>query len=113
LSIAQRATLLRDGLRDRQAEVQKACEDMVCDHWLVDGQIEKFLKLLDVETNLDIALLALKSIFKNSVEGGATKSAVAWNPTREEAMTSEGAVFWYAKFLSLLEQNDQDGMDDL
>lgn len=66
LSIETREDLLKNGLRDRDLGVRKACTQMLCENWLKksDSNLLVFLTRLDVMGNSEIAEETLKAIFE-------------------------------------------------
>ncbi|KAI0764062.1 nuclear condensing complex subunit [Irpex lacteus] len=101
LTIAQRETLVRDGLGDRDDKVKAAAADMV-DYWFDIARSEpdsdfltgvsQFLSLFDLtnEEGLAIALDALRSIF---VTKASAVRKVVFPDTYWQGMTLEAAVF--------------------
>jgi condensin complex subunit 3 len=66
-TIAQRATLLLDGLKDREQSVRDACIGL-CMAWMraKDLNIVKFAEALDVEVAPEAISLVIKELFKVS-----------------------------------------------
>jgi condensin complex subunit 3 len=65
LSIKQRELILKNGLFDRDPSVKEACVEMIFSLWLpqTGSNIIQFLDALDVISNTQIALEALKGFF--------------------------------------------------
>ena len=65
LSIKQRETILKSGLFDRDSSVKEACVEMIFTLWLpqTSSNIIQFLDSLDIISNTQIALEALKGFF--------------------------------------------------
>ncbi|GJQ09572.1 hypothetical protein GpartN1_g1363.t1 [Galdieria partita] len=69
LSIQQRITILRDGLKSRSHNVRRCCLGMLQQGWLegsCESNLTKLVKLLDVETNEDNAFVILQALFRES-----------------------------------------------
>eukprot|EP00514_Thraustochytrium_sp_LLF1b_P009917 CAMPEP_0184543104 /NCGR_PEP_ID=MMETSP0199_2-20130426/2681_1 /TAXON_ID=1112570 /ORGANISM="Thraustochytrium sp., Strain LLF1b" /LENGTH=941 /DNA_ID=CAMNT_0026937087 /DNA_START=84 /DNA_END=2906 /DNA_ORIENTATION=+ len=120
LSIAQRATLLNDGLKDRSAAVRDACTKMLCEHWigLVAGDPIELIRFLDVETYEETVLLALRTLFLQADQNGGSNTMLQKFNTYEFedptlALTSEGALFLFAKSEALLGQGREEALEAL
>ncbi|KAK2143344.1 hypothetical protein LSH36_852g00004, partial [Paralvinella palmiformis] len=68
LTIAQRVSLLREGLNDRSDMVKEACTSRLLQSWLsrYQGNILELLKYLDVENTLETSEQMLKAFFDKS-----------------------------------------------
>ncbi|GJD09378.1 Condensin complex subunit 3 [Galdieria sulphuraria] len=69
LSIQQRITILRDGLKSRSQNVRRCCVGMLKQGWLegsCESNLTKLVKLLDVETNEENAVIILQALFRES-----------------------------------------------
>ncbi len=109
LTISQRITLIREGLKDRYTQdchlishyrserVRDACADMLCTGWLENKEenVTTLLAALDVEEYEEVVELALKVIC-SKIRITATFDT--------ENLTPESAILWRTYFTHLKEQ---------
>uniref|UniRef100_A0A8C5AXW1 Non-SMC condensin I complex, subunit G n=1 Tax=Gadus morhua TaxID=8049 RepID=A0A8C5AXW1_GADMO len=93
LSIAQRVTLLEEGLHDTSGTAVKT---RLLPSWLkhLDGDVVLLLPRLDVENCSETALEVLKAIFTNMPEEEMLKDRVKLIPG--DALSCENVIYWRA-----------------
>uniref|UniRef100_A0A8C4ZNT9 Non-SMC condensin I complex, subunit G n=1 Tax=Gadus morhua TaxID=8049 RepID=A0A8C4ZNT9_GADMO len=96
LSIAQRVTLLEEGLHDTSEAVREAVKTRLLPSWLkhLDGDVVLLLPRLDVENCSETALEVLKAIFTNMPEEEMLKDRVKLIPG--DALSCENVIYWRA-----------------
>lgn len=99
LTIAQRVSLLKNGLNDRSIVVRDACISHLMQRWLsrYQGNILELLKHLDVENTLDTSNQMLKAFFDKSAVTELVNNFDILNQELTiplEELTSESALYW-------------------
>uniref|UniRef100_A0AAX7T6M9 Nuclear condensin complex subunit 3 C-terminal domain-containing protein n=1 Tax=Astatotilapia calliptera TaxID=8154 RepID=A0AAX7T6M9_ASTCA len=101
LSIAQRVSLLQQGLHDTSEAVREVVCSRLLPAWLLrlDGNIIELLHRLDVENCAETALETLKAIFKNIPTEELLQNQVELDNRRlipKESLTCENVLYWRA-----------------
>ncbi|XP_030207067.1 condensin complex subunit 3 isoform X1 [Gadus morhua] len=101
LSIAQRVTLLEEGLHDTSEAVREAVKTRLLPSWLkhLDGDVVLLLPRLDVENCSETALEVLKAIFTNMPEEEMLKDRVQLGTSKlipGDALSCENVIYWRA-----------------
>uniref|UniRef100_I3JR79 Non-SMC condensin I complex, subunit G n=1 Tax=Oreochromis niloticus TaxID=8128 RepID=I3JR79_ORENI len=101
LSIAQRVSLLQQGLHDTSEAVREVVCSRLLPAWLLrlDGNIIELLHRLDVENCAETALETLKAIFKNILTEELLQNRVELDNRRlipKDSLTCENVLYWRA-----------------
>ncbi|XP_030591275.1 condensin complex subunit 3 isoform X2 [Archocentrus centrarchus] len=101
LSIAQRVSLLQQGLHDASEAVREVVCARLLPAWLVrlDGNIIELLHRLDVENCAETALETLKAIFKNTPTEELLQNRLELDKRKlipEDSLTCENVLYWRA-----------------
>ncbi|KAL3996452.1 insulin-like growth factor-binding protein 6 [Sarotherodon galilaeus] len=101
LSIAQRVSLLQQGLHDTSEAVREVVCSRLLPAWLLrlDGNIIELLHRLDVENCAETALETLKAIFKNIPTEELLQNRVELDNRRlipKDSLTCENVLYWRA-----------------
>ncbi|XP_077992118.1 condensin complex subunit 3-like [Glandiceps talaboti] len=116
LRIAQRVTILQDGLNDRSDLVKHACSAKLLQAWLrtFEGNILDLLNTLDVESSSDVAEQALTCLIKSVPCDELVQNFDLLNDKRmmdSDNLTCESALYWrclcqYIKSLGTAEEGN-------
>ncbi|XP_041640826.1 condensin complex subunit 3 [Cheilinus undulatus] len=101
LSIAQRVSLLQQGLRDTSEAVRDVVISRLLPSWLLrlDGNIIELLHRLDVENCAETALNTLKAIFKGTPDEELLQNRVQLDNRKLiplDSLTCESVLYWRA-----------------
>lgn len=101
LTIAQRVSLLQQGLHDPSEAVKEVVCSCLLPSWLrrLDGDVIELLHRLDVENCAQTALDTLKTIFKGMTPEELLKNKLQLNDRKlipEDLLTCENVLYWRA-----------------
>ncbi|XP_036972519.1 condensin complex subunit 3 [Acanthopagrus latus] len=101
LTIAQRVSLLQQGLRDTSEAVREVLSSRLLPAWLVrlDGNIIEMLHRLDVENCAETALDTLKAIFKGTATEELLQNRVQLDNRKlipVDSLSCENVLYWRA-----------------
>ncbi|KAK7929251.1 hypothetical protein WMY93_005646 [Mugilogobius chulae] len=101
LTIAQRVSLLQEGLHDTSEAVREVVCTRLLPAWLfrLDGDVIELLHRLDVENCAQTALDTLKAIFNSMNPEDLLKSKLQFNDRKlipEDSLSCENVLYWRA-----------------
>lgn len=101
LTIAQRVSLLQQGLHDTSEAVREVVCSRLLPAWLLrlDGNVIELLHRLDVENCAETALVTLKAIFDGMAPEDLLKTRLQCNDRKlipEESLSCEKMLYWRA-----------------
>ncbi|XP_072319802.1 condensin complex subunit 3 [Eucyclogobius newberryi] len=101
LTIAQRVSLLQQGLHDTSGAVREVVCSRLLPAWLLrlDGNVIELLHRLDVENCTQTALDTLRAIFNEMTPEELLKSKLPFNDTTlipEDSLSCENVLYWRA-----------------
>ncbi|XP_033976703.1 condensin complex subunit 3 isoform X1 [Trematomus bernacchii] len=111
LTIAQRVTLLQQGLRDTSETVREMVSSRLLPAWLlrVEGNVIGLLHKLDVENCADTALETLKAIFKGTLTEELPQNRAQLDNRKlipVDSLSCENVLYWRALCEFLKAQGD-------
>jgi len=108
LSIKDRVTAISTGLKDRNKNVREMCSSLVIDSWFqnMNGDVLKFLNLMDPEQYESECELIVKHILSNHAEIQCDQP-----PYRLEELSVESVLYWRILIEFLKGRNDDEGLD--
>ncbi|KAI4832025.1 hypothetical protein KUCAC02_015009 [Chaenocephalus aceratus] len=110
LTIAQRVTLVQQGLRDTSETVREMVSSRLLPAWLlrVEGNVIGLLHKLDVENCADTALETLKAIFKGTLTEELTQNRAQLDKKLipVDSLSCENVLYWRALCEFLKAQGD-------
>ncbi|KAJ0050910.1 hypothetical protein NL108_009895 [Boleophthalmus pectinirostris] len=101
LTIAQRVSLLQQGLHDTSEAVREVVCSRLLPAWLLrlDGDVIELLHRLDVENCAQTALETLKAIFSSMAPEDLLKNKLSFNDRKllvEDSLSCENVLYWRA-----------------
>ncbi|KAK1887061.1 Condensin complex subunit 3 [Dissostichus eleginoides] len=111
LTIAQRVTLLQQGLRDTSETVKEMVSSRLLPAWLlrVEGNVIGLLHKLDVENCADTALETLKAIFRSTLTEELLQNRAQLDDRKlipVDSLSCENVLYWRALCEFLKAQRD-------
>jgi condensin complex subunit 3 len=113
IAIAQRTTILKNGLRERSVPVRATCVDMLIEQWLkqLDNDILQLLECLDVESSPDTSELVLETLFKEAEEH-ARDYKLNFKIDFEN-LTPESVLYWRCRCAYLYQNEKDDALEEI